>query len=99
MNNEAPNGKRQGFRGALTTAIMFRVQCEVEDVIATLAPEEPEEVREAIRQEVLPHSRFCLDSLTLEGLQNDNALDRQVANAVAQAQYFVDRIKAQRGRS
>jgi len=99
MKNETPNANRQGFREALTTAIMFRVQCEIEDVIATLPPEEPEEVREAIRQEVLPHSRFCLDSLTLEGLQNQNALDRPVAKAVAQAQYFVDRIRKQRGRS
>jgi hypothetical protein len=47
----------------------------------------------------LPNSRFILDSLDLQELENENAQDRHVIGVVASASYLVNRIAAQRSRS
>jgi hypothetical protein len=97
-NQPSPNAGRN-LRETLTTAMNIRVQREIEDVITALPPGVSEEVREAIRQEVLPNSRFILDSLDLQELENENAQDRHVIGVVASASYLVNRIAAQRSRS
>ncbi len=98
MNNDTPKTNRQGHREALTTAIMLRVQSEIEAVIATLPLEEPERVREAIRSEVFPHARFKLGALTLAELTSEEAVQPVIKNHIATARYFVDRVTAKRNR-
>ena len=95
---EAPVSPKSN-RDQLTEAILFRISQEIEEVIRALPPDEPEHVRQALRDEILPHSRYVLSSLTMRELMNDDALETHVEQQLQLARYFIDRIEAQRGRS
>lgn len=88
--------ENQRLRKALIDAILFRIAVEVEIAISG---EVPVETRTAILDEIRPNARYMLSALDNDELQNDHVLDGQIANAVATARYFVDRIVAQRNRS
>ena len=72
---------------------MFRIEREVEEVIACLRTPTPEIVA-ALQGEVLPHSQFRLSSLSLDELRNEQIIDRYVNDALRTAKYLVDRINA-----
>jgi hypothetical protein len=96
--NDAPTSRdtRQQLRDALIDAITFRIELDVRDEIPT---DFSQETRRAIVEEVLPNSRFILDSLTTLELQDEVALHRHIQGVLASTVYLVNRIREQRSRS
>ena len=84
-------------REALSAAILFRIEQEVREAI--LQDDLSEDSRKAILEELLSNSTFILESLTIQDLQNEFAIQRHVEKSIATATYFVHRIAAQRSRS
>jgi hypothetical protein len=95
MTIDTPTAPHE-FRERLISTTILRVHDELEEVIATLPPDEPEEVRDAIRQEIIPHTRHILSALSLRELTDAESLQSHIDSCLATARYFVHRIALKR---
>jgi hypothetical protein len=80
-----------GVRQRLITAVLLRVESEVEAVIPAGLPTG---IRGKIRDEVVPNSRFQVNHLTADELLEGQMVLRHVDDAIATAQYLVNRVQA-----
>ncbi len=98
MNESSSNrqGAHKTLRDSLIDAILFRIEQDVEDAIP---PDASKDTSKAIFGEILPNSRFVLEALSIDQLQNELCIERHVEGAVATATYLAHRIGTQRSRS
>lgn len=91
--NDTPT-TRQSAHEELRESLIATILSGIEErVVAVIPPEVSREAKTAILMEVLPNARFTLEALSTQHLQSDRAIDRYIDDAVALAEYFVDRIK------
>src|SRR5258708_21463063 len=70
MNESSSNrqGAHKTLRDSLIDAILFRIEQDVEDAIP---PDASKDTSKAIFGEILPNSRFVLEALSIDQLQNE----------------------------
>ena len=96
IDSQTDHGTKNPLRNMLIDAIIFRIGLDVLDEIPS---DLPEQIRKAIMEEVMPHSRYVLESLGTDELQDEVALHRHIQGVLASTTYLVNRIREQRSRS
>jgi hypothetical protein len=82
-------------RDQITADITSQVRNEIDDVLAE-APERFEnEELDAIEKQVLAHTSLVLDALSASEIQSQSALDRHIAQAIAETRRLIHAGRAQ----
>jgi len=88
--------ERQEYREHITGSILFRIE---EDLLDVIPADFSEEDRQGIIEQLLPESKHVLDALGVAELQNEGALYRHIAGAVANAKFLVHRLQEKKNRA
>ena len=86
----------QERRETIIDGLLSKIEEDVDDA---LPPDISKEARHSILAQTLADSRLVLDSLSIDQLRNECALDRHIHNAIVSAKYSANRIAEQRSRS
>ena len=88
--NETNNDNTIIKRGDFEAEIVEQLKNEVQEIIIHHAPESwSQEHRDAIEENILDHTRMVLSALSANELRSESALQRHIAQAIAETKRLI----------